>query len=58
MKKTVLERYKSWKYSHKRLIDGTASILMFYGVLFLFALFASADAICNRWMPFCIGWFD
>jgi len=58
VKKTVLQQYKQWKIDHKRLISGTFDILVFYGVLFLFAMLASVDAICNNWLPFCSGWFE
>ena len=56
-KRTLIQEYKQWKIDHKRLIKGTFDILMFYGVLFFFAVLASADAICDRWFPFCSGWF-
>lgn len=55
---TLIQRYRHWKYSHKSTIDSIVTTVIFYGILFMFAMLASADAICNRWMPFCIGWFD
>jgi len=55
---TLIQRYNHWKFSHKSIIDAIYTSLIFYGILFMFAILASADAICNNWMPFCIGWFD
>lgn len=50
--------YRHWKYRNKVKLDSIYTALIFYGILFMFAILASADTICNRWMPFCIGWFD
>jgi len=50
--------YRHWKYRNKSLLDSIYTGLCFYGIMLLLAIGASADAMCNRWFPFCIGWFD
>ena len=52
------EKYRHWKFSHKSTLDSIYSMLGFYSILLMFAILASMDQICNRWMPFCISWFD
>jgi hypothetical protein len=61
MKKRLMskkEKYTHWKFRNKAKLDSIYTVLVAYSILLLFAILASADAICNRWMPFCIGWFD
>lgn len=50
--------YRHWKYRNKVRLDSIRTALYFYGILLMMALMASADGICNRWVPMCIGWFD
>ena len=57
-KETLLVRYRHWKFRNSKYLDGLYTGLWLYSWLFLLAVLASADTICNRWIPVCIGWFD
>ena len=56
--KQWLTEYTHWKFKNKTTINNIYTVLAGYGILFIFAMLASADTICNRWFPVCIGWFD
>jgi len=57
-KETLLVRYRHWKFRNKYKLEGLYTGLYLYSFLLLMAMLASADTICNRWIPVCVGWFN